>query len=191
MTPEIFNALVRILRGRGFDDRDHAGRAPVAVLSEFTARQMFGSGDAVGRPVIVGNRASSQSRVTIIGVAQDTDVRRMLGEPAPFLYRPLSQHPGTFLTVVARSSDSTSAVRPLTSVFRRADADLPAEVIGSGRSVLAGPFEVARSAGQAAVALGALTLVLAMVGLGIQSHVVGQRTREIGVHVVRGNRSSN
>jgi FtsX-like permease family len=145
---------------------------------------MFGSGDAVGRQIIVGDSASSRSRVTIIGVAQDTDVRRMLGEPAPFLYRPLSQHPGTFLTVVAHSSDSTSAVRALTNVFRRADADLPAEVIGSGRSVLAGPFEVARSAGQASIALGALTLVLATVGLyGIQSHVVGQRTREIGVRM--------
>jgi ABC-type antimicrobial peptide transport system permease subunit len=38
--------------------------------------------------------------------------------------------------------------------------------------------------GGTALALGALTLVLAMVGLfGIQSHIVSNRTREIGVRM--------
>jgi len=43
---------------------------------------------------------------------------------------------------------------------------------------------VVRAAGLAALALGALTLLLAMVGLfGIQSHMVAHRTREIGVRM--------
>src|SRR6185436_87860 len=49
-TPGIFRALgVPILRGRGFDDRDRASGEPVVVLSEFTARKVFGSPDAVGQ----------------------------------------------------------------------------------------------------------------------------------------------
>jgi ABC-type antimicrobial peptide transport system permease subunit len=44
-----------------------------------------------------------------------------------------------------------------------------------------------RAAGGAALALGALTLLLAMTGLfGIQSHIVAHRTREIGVRMSLG-----
>src|SRR4029453_5706895 len=43
-----------ILRGRGFDDRDGPAAPRVVVLSEFTARQMFGTADVVGREMAVG-----------------------------------------------------------------------------------------------------------------------------------------
>jgi len=57
-------------------------------------------------------------------------------------------------------------------------------VIGPGRTVLAGPFAFLRGLGLSTVALGALTLLLAMVGLfGIQTHIVARRTREIGVRM--------
>ena len=53
-TPSIFQTLgVPILRGRGFDDRDQADGPPVVVLSEFTARRIFGTADAVGRQLRV------------------------------------------------------------------------------------------------------------------------------------------
>ena len=57
-------------------------------------------------------------------------------------------------------------------------------MIGTGRQVLTGPFELLRSAGMGTLYLGAFTLVLSMVGLfGVQSHVVSYRTREIGVRM--------
>ena len=44
-TPSIFRTLsVSILRGRGFDERDQFGAERVVVLSEFTARKIFGTG---------------------------------------------------------------------------------------------------------------------------------------------------
>ena len=44
-----------------------------------------------------------------------------------------------------------------------------------------------RAAGATALALAALTLLLAMAGLfGIQSHIVAHRTREIGVRMSLG-----
>jgi len=185
-TPSIFKTLgVPILRGRGFDDRDHAGAALVVVLSEFTAQQIFGTIDAVGRPLVVRGRSPQAPTATVIGVARDTDVRRILFEPRPFVYLPLAQRYDPFLTVVARSTgDASRAVPALREALRRADPDLAVEVIGTGREILAGPFEVLRAAGLAVLALGALTLLLAMVGLlGIQSHIVAARTREIGVRM--------
>src|SRR5919205_529685 len=113
--PSMFRTLgVEILRGRGFDDRDGAAAPLVVVLSEFTARQMFGTADVVGRDVAV-------------------------------------------------------------------------DTIGTGRSVLAGPFQVLRGLGMTAIGLGAITLLLAMAGLyGIQSHIIANRTREIGVRMSLG-----
>jgi ABC-type antimicrobial peptide transport system permease subunit len=177
---------VPILHGRGFDDRDHAAAAPVVVLSEFTARRIFGTSDAVGRPVVVEGHFGVTA--TVIGVARDTDVGYVFGESRPVAYLPLAQRYEPFLAIVARSTgDAAMAVHALRGALRHVDPDLAVEVIGTGRTVLAGASAFRRAAGVAALALGGLTLVLAMVGLfGIQSHIVAHRTREIGVRLSLG-----
>jgi hypothetical protein len=125
---------------------------------------------------------------TVIGVARDTDVGRIFGEPRAFVYLPLAQRYDSSLTIVARSTgDAAPAVRALREALRHTDPDLAVEASGTGRAILAGPYVFLRAAGVAALALGALTLLLAMVGLfGIQSHIVTQRTREFGVRMSLG-----
>jgi putative ABC transport system permease protein len=154
------------------------------VLSALTARQIFGTIDAVGRELILQGRPGAPT-ATVIGIARDTDVGRVLVERRAFVYLPLSQHYDPFLTVVARSTgDAGRSVRALRDALRRVDPDLAVEVIDTGRVVLTGPFALVRAAGFSALALAALTLLLAMVGLfGIQSHVVAHRTREIGLRM--------
>jgi putative ABC transport system permease protein len=186
-TPSLFKTIgVPILRGRGFDDRDQAAAAPVVVLSEFTARRLFGTSDAVGRSVVV--QGHFRVTATVIGIARDTDVGYVFGETRPVVYLPLTQRYEPFLAIVARSSgDLAMAVRALRAALRQVDPDLAVEVIGTGRTVLAGASVFRRAAGVTALALGVLTLALAMVGLfGIQSHTVSHRTREIGVRLSLG-----
>lgn len=98
---------------------------------------------------------------------------------------PLAQRYEPSLAVAARATgNAAGAVRALRDAFRRADPDLAVEVIGTGREIPSGPFVLLRAAGMAALALGGLTLLLAMVGLfGVQSHLVARRTREIGVRM--------
>src|SRR4026207_2395388 len=88
---------------------------------------------------------------------------------------------GTPRWPAARSSGAAAgAVRALREALRQVDPDLAVEVIGGGRTVLSGASVFLRAAGVAALALGGVTLALAMVGLfGIQSHTVAHRTREI------------
>ena len=89
--PSMFRTLgVEILRGRGFDDRDGPAAPRVVVLSEFTARQMFGAADVVGREMAVGQTRSPTA--TIVGVAADTDVGSIFADPRPLAYVPLTQH---------------------------------------------------------------------------------------------------
>jgi putative ABC transport system permease protein len=185
-TPAIFKALgVPILRGRGFNDRDQDGSSPVVVLSDFAARKVYGSSDVVGRQLILRGPGASEKMATVIGVARDTDVGGIFGDPRAFAYLPMTEHEGPLLTIAARSTgDANLALQALRQTLRRADPDLAVDAIGTGRAILAGPFVFLRAMGIMALALGALTLLLAMVGLfGIQSHIVSNRTREIGVRM--------
>ncbi len=185
-TPSLFTTIgVPIVRGRGFNDSDHAGSRPVLVLSDFTARAIFGPADAVGQPVSVRGLSSGDTVAMVVGVARDTDVGSLFAEPRPLVYLPLSQRYDSLATIAARSSgDVGAAVRALQRALRRADPDLAVDAIGTGREMLVGPFVFLRAMGMTTLALAALTLLLAMVGLfGIQSHVVSNRTREIGIRM--------
>ena len=183
-TPGIFRALgVKIVRGRGFDDRDQAGVEPIVVLSEFTARQIFGSTDVAGRQLLVRRPGPADTPTTVVGIARDTG--SAFENPRLLVYVPLRQQWGPIVTISARSTgDAGAAVRALGEMLRRADPDLAVDAVGTGRDVLAGAWVFLTAMGMTALALGALTLLLAMVGLfGIQSHIVANRTREIGVRM--------
>jgi putative ABC transport system permease protein len=184
-TPSIFQTLgVPILRGRGFDERDQAGAPPVVIVSEFTARRVFGNTDAVGRQLTVNGQGLRGRTATVIGVARDTDVGRLFADPRAFVYLPFTQHFDPYLTIGVRAGDTAGALRTLRESLRRADPDLPVDISGPADDVLSGFYVFLRAAGKGAIALGGLTLVLAMVGLfGIQSHIVGGRTREIGLRM--------
>src|SRR5207237_2842898 len=107
------------------------------------ARQMFGTADVVGQEMAVGQTRSPTA--TIVGVAADTDVGSIFADPRPLAYVPLTQHYQPLITVVARASGSvTNAVGAMREAIRRADPDVAVDTIGTGRSVLTGPFKVLR-----------------------------------------------
>jgi len=184
-TPGFFKALgIAMVRGRPFTDADTLSAAPVVILSEMTARRMFGSADVVGQSIAMRG-GDARSVAEIVGVASDTDVRVIYGDRQPLIYVPFAQRPTRGVTIVARSAGGAErAVPALREAIRRADPDLSVDVIGTGRAVLTGPFELLRSAGMGTLYLGAFTLLLSMVGLfAVQSHAVSYRTREIGVRM--------
>jgi ABC-type antimicrobial peptide transport system permease subunit len=210
-TPQIFRTLgIRILRGRSFDDRDHAGAPPVVVVSEQTAKNLFGTADVVGREMLLKPRQPVQQKrsvagklalpvapqhatnsdvrtAKIVGVAADTDIGSLFSRLGVVVYMPLDQRIGamTFAIALVRSSSSPSvAVRALREAVVRTDYDLAIESSGTGIGVLGGPTPFLRAGTAFALSLGAITLLLSMVGLyGVQSHGVERRTREIGVRM--------
>src|SRR4029079_13942002 len=170
------------IRGRGFNDTDGAASAPVIVISEFTARPLFGTAAPVGARQPLRRAPLATHPVTVIGVTRDTDVRSLNGPRRPLVFVPLQQHFDRAITISARAVRGGDGVAALREAIRKADPDIGVDVVGRGRALLWGPFEIARSAGKGAPSLGAFTLLLSMCGLfGVQSHLVTYRTLEFGV----------
>ncbi|HKV99197.1 MAG TPA: ABC transporter permease [Vicinamibacterales bacterium] len=185
---------VSIKYGRPFDDRDSAAAAPVILINAGLAAKLFGRVDAAGRDALVQVFLPFERRVetrtmTIVGVVSDTLTFTGRGiENA--LYVPYAQHFEPNIRVLARGAtdDLGPLVLGLRQAVRRADPDLA--ISFAGRADSAGQFAPLFALKMFTTVLAALaitTLVLAMVGLyGVLSHVVGMRTRELGLRQALG-----
>ena len=133
-TPAFFRGLgIAMVRGRAFNDGDTVSGAPVVILSEMTARRMFGSVDVIGRSIAIA-AATDSGWPQIVGVARDTDVRFIYADRQPLIYVPFAQQPATAVPIVARSTGGGArAVPALREAIRKADPDLSVDAIGTGR----------------------------------------------------------
>jgi predicted permease len=193
-SPSIFRTLsVPIVRGRGFDSRDTAASAPVVVISEHTARQIFGTADVVGKALLLRNGinmadATTVKSLSIIGVTADTDAQQRDSREVGLVYLPLAQHHEPTLVLVGRTDgDPENAVPKLQALARRIDPDLVVDRPGPATQVLTGAYVLLDTVSEVAGVLAVLAMVLAMAGLfGVLSHLVTGRTREMGVRLALG-----
>jgi hypothetical protein len=123
----------------------------------------------------------------VVGPPGQTDVGQLFSRKADLVYLPLAQQPAAVsfgIAIVRTVGSPYVAVRVIRDAIRRVDPDLAVESAGTGLGALGGPTVFLRTASLMAALLGALTLLLTMVGLyGVQSHGVAERTREFGVRM--------
>ena len=126
--PAFFDVVgIRIVRGRAFAASDDAGAAPVAILTEKAARNLWGTTDVIGNRIRFGED-DGQWR-TIVGVAANSYpidygayAWQARGSPwaMSFAYRPLAQTPTrSSFAVIVRTRNAAAVTATLQRLLER------------------------------------------------------------------------
>src|SRR5690606_22279632 len=89
VSPEFFSVIeLHIVRGRTFTASEVADDARVAIVSESTARNLWGEADPLGRSVVWSAAPRDDITLRVVGVVADAQVSS-LGRVDPYyVYRP-------------------------------------------------------------------------------------------------------
>jgi predicted permease len=200
VSPNYFETLgIGIVRGRPFASEEAGQHAPVAIVSEATARRFWPGQDPIGRRLAIGGTEGGSSfageeapvcpRCEIVGVARDVRGLRLDRPDEAFLYLPLSDARRWNDTILVRTQGDPALLLPaLGRAVRGVDPNLPAVAGALGNMVSVDPrFVVSRIGGVLASAVGLLGLLLACLGVyGTVSYCVARRTRELGIRMALG-----
>ncbi len=187
ISPGYFATMsIPIVRGRDFGAGDAASAAPVVIVNDTLAAQLWPQGDPVGQRLQVDERGEPAREV--VGVVRTNRYHSLRESPGAYFYLPVPQYATSPISLVVRTSgDPAPALGAMSDLVRAADPDLPVFRAATMRGMIRETVDTLRAASALIGVLGGLAVVLAAVGLaGVIAQSVAARTREIGVRISLG-----
>jgi predicted permease len=187
--PDYFEVMgTRILSGRGISEVDRPESAPVAVISESMARQLWPDENPLGRRIRMGRKEPIDRE--IVGIAEDIRIGGLFEPPEMYVYVPYAQHAQGFgLLLVESQGDPAATVGTVRRRLAEIDPALPILAVGSFAEHMNLLLYEERRNAWIALGIAVLALTLGAVGVhGVVSLVTLRRTKEIGIRLVLGAR---
>jgi putative ABC transport system permease protein len=177
---------IPLVAGRGFNSGDRKGSPHVVLISAAAARKFWPDGRFLGRFVRLGARpgpGNDRAEGEIVGVVGDVHEQGLDKEPRAIIYANLDQVPVSGLTILARTAPAPLSLAPdLRRIVTALDPELPLTDVRTLNDVVRAATAQPRFR---AWLMGFFALLAtALAGLGVYSvisHIVAQRTREMGL----------
>lgn len=182
---------IPLVAGRGFDERDGAGSAPVAIVNEAWVKANLAGRNPVGDHVVNFGMDDKPVEMEVVGVAKNAMYDRINDNFPATVYLALDQNLGAAveeITFLLRTSgDPLKYAGAVREIVHAADARVPITNLASQEQRIEQHIgdEILFARLSAGFAL--LALSIACVGLyGTISYMVARRTGEIGIRMALG-----